>query len=100
MDVLGLWAQSHRMASRLLGVPLGQLRPGHQADLLRLDYAPRTPLHADNLFGHLVFGVQARHVRDVWVAGRHCVVDGVLPDPPDVSDTAAALWARYEGERA
>jgi cytosine/adenosine deaminase-related metal-dependent hydrolase len=99
VDVLALVVQGHRLASELLGVDLGRLQVGCVADVIRLDDEPRTPLHADNVFGHLVFAWQARHVRDVWVAGRHVVVDGALPPAPPVLDTAAALWGRYLEER-
>ncbi len=100
VDVLALVVQSHQLASELLGVELGRLEPGYQADLIRLDGEPRTPLQGENVFGHLIFGWQARHVRDVWVAGRHRVVDGALPPAEPVSQTAAALWQRYLDERS
>ncbi len=100
VDVMALIVQGHRLASELLGVPLGRLEVGCAADLIRLDDAPRTPLSADNLFGHFVFGWQARNVQDVWVAGRHVVVDGALPPGEPVEEAAADLWRRYQGERS
>ncbi len=99
VDVLGLIVQSHRLASELLGVRLGRLQPGYEADLVLLDGEPRTPLHGDNVFGHLFFGWQARHVQDVWVAGRHVVRSGQVPGAESVEAVTAALWARYERER-
>ncbi len=99
VDVLGLVVQNHQLASELLGVKLGRLEPGYEADILRLYPDHRTPLTADNLFGHLVFGLQARHVRDVWVAGRPVMKDGQLPPGKPVASTAGDLWDRYEQER-
>jgi cytosine/adenosine deaminase-related metal-dependent hydrolase len=99
VDVLALVVQGHRLASELLGVPLGRLEPGYGADLIRLRYEPQTPLNTGNVFGHLVFGIQARHVRDVLVAGRAVVVDGELPPWPADHAAAQALWTRYEQAR-
>jgi cytosine/adenosine deaminase-related metal-dependent hydrolase len=69
VDLMGMMVNNHRMASRLLGVQLGQLRPGYAADFVRLKGALSTPLNSENLFGHLFFGFSSAHVEDVWVAG-------------------------------
>jgi len=34
----------------------GSLKPGFRADLVVLDYVPRTPIHPGNLLAHLIFG--------------------------------------------
>jgi len=70
VDLLGLIVSNHRLASRLLGVQMGQLREGYVADFVRLRMSGSTPLRSDNVFGHLFFGFSAVHVEDVWVAGR------------------------------
>ena len=104
VDLLALWNGGHRLASEHLGVPLGRLRPGYRADLVALDHAPPTPLHADNVVGHLLFHIAAAHVRHVWVEGRAVVRDRSLVgvDWADVSQEATtaarALWERYEAE--
>ena len=67
-----------------------------------LDYAPPTPLTADNLAGHLVFGLDRSHVRSVMVAGRFVVSDRriVSLDARAVMararQAAPALWARMD----
>jgi len=76
VDLIGLLVGNHRLASRLLGIPLGQLRPGFSADFLRLKSALHTPLTVDNLFGHLFFGFSSAQVEDVWVAGKARLRDG------------------------
>jgi putative selenium metabolism protein SsnA len=70
VDIIRLLVGNHRLASRLLGRNLGQLKEGFSADLIRLKMPLSTPLQRDNLFGHLLFGFSAAQVEDVWVEGR------------------------------
>ena len=72
---LELLAGGHRLAATLFGLPFGKLDAGAPADLVVLDYVPPTPLHTDNLGGHLLFGVDRSHVSSVMVAGRWVVRD-------------------------
>jgi putative selenium metabolism protein SsnA len=69
-------AESARFAGRIFAEPLlGTVQLGAPADLIVLDYQPPTPLTAETLGAHLVFGISARAVRDVFVAGRRVVRD-------------------------
>jgi cytosine/adenosine deaminase-related metal-dependent hydrolase len=81
----------HRLASALFGLPFGQLDAGAPADLVVLDYRPPTPLAADNLAGHLLFGLDRSHVRSTMAAGRF-----VLRDRRIVSVDEAAVLARAQ----
>jgi putative selenium metabolism protein SsnA len=45
------------IARRQFGLQLGELAPGHPADLAILDYLPPTPLTSGNFLGHLIFGL-------------------------------------------
>ncbi len=49
---------------------LGEVREGSAADLVILDYHPTTPLTADNLPWHILFGVEASAVYGTVCAGR------------------------------
>jgi cytosine/adenosine deaminase-related metal-dependent hydrolase len=95
-------AGGHRLAAALFGLPFGKLDAGAPADLAVLDYRPPTELHADNLAGHLLFGIDRSHVRSVMVAGRWAVRDRRVAavDAADVfarARTAARdLWIRME----
>jgi putative selenium metabolism protein SsnA len=99
---LELLAGGHRLAAALFGLPFGKLDAGGPADLVVLDYAPPTPLSAENLAGHLVFGLDRSHVRTVMVAGRIVVSDRriVSLDARAIlaraRQAAPALWARME----
>jgi putative selenium metabolism protein SsnA len=90
-------AESARLAARTFGEPLlGTLEPGAPADLVVLDYAAPAPVRESSFAGHWVFGLSARHVRDVMVAGEWVVRDR-LPTRVDVQELAAS--ARAEAER-
>jgi putative selenium metabolism protein SsnA len=99
---LALLAGGHRLAAAVFGLPFGELDHGAPADLVVLDYRPPTPLHAGNLAGHLLFGLDRSHVHSVMVAGRFIVRERRLTqvDAREVfaraRPVAQALWERME----
>lgn len=92
-----------RFVGRVHGEPLlGTVRPGAPADLVVLDYPTPTPVTADNLVGHWVFGLSPGQVRDVFVAGE-LVIEDRRSTRVDELEVAAAgareaerLWARMD----
>ncbi len=95
-------AEGHRLAAASFGLPLGRLDAGAPADLLVLDYRPPTPLTADNLSGHLLFGLERSHVRSTMVAGRFVLRDRRITNVDEVvtfaraRPAAEALWGRMQ----
>ena len=96
-------AASARVAASAFGEPdLGRLVPGAPADLIVLDYGTPSPLEAGSFAGHWTFGLSARAVRDVVVAGRVVVRDrrlaGVDEDAmlAEARSEAARLWRRLD----
>ncbi len=93
-------AEGHRLAERFFGLPFGRLDAGSPADLVVLDYRPPTPLTADNLAGHLLFGLDRSHVRSTMVAGRFVLRDRRITNVDEVVTfararrAAEALWER------
>jgi cytosine/adenosine deaminase-related metal-dependent hydrolase len=91
---------SARRASSALSVTLGSLRPGAEADVVITDYVPATPLTGENAAGHLFFGMDSRHVRDVLIGGTWAMRDRVVGtcDERGVRaesvKTADGLWRR------
>ncbi len=96
-------AQGSRLAAELFDEPsLGRIMAGAPADLVVLDYAAPTPVSTETLAGHWTFGLSARAVRDVIVAGR-VVVRGrrlVTADEDEIAAVARVaatrLWDRLE----
>ena len=99
---IGLLAGGHRLASALFGLSFGRLEPGAPADLVALDYTPPTPLTADNLAGHLLFGLDRSHVRSTMVAGRYVMRDRAIVTVDEAAvlsqarAAAARLWERMQ----
>jgi len=87
---------------RIIDTRERDLADASPADLAVLEYRPPTPIHDDNLAGHWMYGLSARMVRDVYVAGVPVVLDRRLTrvDDGELSDRtareAARLWARME----
>jgi len=82
------------------GLTLGELRPGAAADLVFLDYYPTTPLTAENLPWHLLFGVEASAITSTVCAGRVLMRDRRLLtlDKEAITarsrELAAQVWKR------
>ncbi len=97
---IDLLAGGHHLASALFGGAFGRLGPGAPADLVVLDYETPTPLTADNLAGHLLFGLDRSHVRSTMVAGRFVMEDRAIVTVDEASVMAEAravaerLWER------
>ena len=94
-------AEGTRLAGHVFTEPFfGTIRPGAPADITVLDYPAPVPLDAANLAGHWVFGLSARQVRDVLVAGDLVVADrrSTRVDEAKVAAESALaverLWAR------
>lgn len=70
-DVRNCILTGYDYASRMLGVGLGRIEPGFEADMLLTPYVPATPMDDGNAFAHLIDGVFGMfRPRDVWVGGE------------------------------
>ncbi len=100
VDYVRMLAASARRASSALGVTLGSLRPGAEADVVITDYVPATPLTGENAVGHLFFGMDSRYVRDVLIGGRWAMRGRVVRTcdergvRTESAKTAEGLWRR------
>ena len=89
------------IVSCCFGASFGRVQEGFTADLAVLDYVPPTPLVADNLAGHLVFGMASAHVETVIVNGS-IVMEGrsfpwdTEPAFADAREQARRLWQRMD----
>jgi putative selenium metabolism protein SsnA len=93
---------NREIARKAWGLNIGRIERQAAADLVLIDYFPPTPIHAGNLFGHLLFGIANAPVHGLIVNGRHVVRDGrmVHVDEPSIAEKAARqarlLWQRFE----
>jgi putative selenium metabolism protein SsnA len=65
-----VYAHNAEIARLFFPGPLGRLVPGAPADVILVDYYPTTPLTAENLPWHLIFGVDGTGVDTTVVGGR------------------------------
>ncbi|MEE2751275.1 MAG: amidohydrolase family protein [Myxococcota bacterium] len=101
LDPVAALVGGHRIASELLGVPMGRLQDGHVADLVRIRRPVRGPVNSQSLVGHLLFSLSAKDVRDVWVGGVKVLEEGRVLGATrsrldDICAQAGKLWAAYE----
>lgn len=97
-----LLATNAETAARLFGEPLlGRLAPGAPADLIVVDAPPPTPVTADNLFGHLVYGASEAPVRHTIARGRVLLEDfghstiNLAQVAARARERAPELWRRF-----
>lgn len=94
----------NRILERCFGLRFGRIEPGYMADLAVAQYSPPTPLSAENLAGHFVFGLSSGIIQTVIVDGCIVLRDGEFGDEIDreaiaagAREQAALLWKRMEG---
>lgn len=78
-DLWKVLKNNYYLAGKILGVKLGKIEKGYEADMIILDYVPPTPLNEDNVHGHVFFGLFDNwKVRDTIVAGEYLMKDYAL----------------------
>ncbi len=97
-----LFENNPTIVERLLGIRVGRIAAGAPADIALLDYTPPTPPLAENVLGHLLFGVAVHdlHVSHLLVGGRPILRDSHFVDLDQETiyaharATAQKLWRR------
>jgi putative selenium metabolism protein SsnA len=90
------------LVQRCFGGRFGSVEPGAAADLVVLDYRPPTPLVAENVAGHLVFGMRSADVDTVIVNGTIIMNDRRFPFDTEpvfahAREAARKLWRNMDG---
>jgi putative selenium metabolism protein SsnA len=102
------WPEPHEMLfennrdimNRFLDGETGVLKPGAYADIIIVDYEPPTPLTADTVASHILFGVQGRCTNTTIINGRVIMRNREFVNideeklMADSRQQAARLWAR------
>lgn len=92
---------NRRLLAKFFPSPAGVIAPGAYADLILMDYYPTTPLTAENLPWHIVFGMSGGHVHSTIVHGRVLMRNRELltMDEAEIAArsraAASATWQRY-----
>lgn len=94
-------ASGNELLSRNFSARFGQLEAGYKADLTICDYAAPTPLLADNIAGHIAFGLGSASVHSVMVNGVMVYEDRQFTFDCDsiyaqARKVAADMWRRMD----
>lgn len=98
-----LFQDNARMASRYFGREVGVLAPGAAADIVVMDYPTFTPLSADNIDGHILFGMEGRSCRTTIVNGQVLYLDREFTTVDEeridawTLEQAKVLWGTLNG---
>lgn len=91
----------NQVLERLFQDNFGRIEKGYKADLLLTTYQPPTPLGADNVTGHLLFGMDSSMVESVMINGRMVMENRRFQLDEDAifekaRKQARRLWERME----
>ncbi|EPZ5494631.1 putative aminohydrolase SsnA [Citrobacter farmeri] len=94
-------ANGNELLHRNFGENFGQLQAGYKADLTLLDYSSPTPLIAENVAGHIAFGLGSGSVHSVMVNGVMVYEDRQFTFDTDsiyaqARKAAASMWRRMD----
>ncbi|MDO4267971.1 MAG: putative aminohydrolase SsnA [Eubacteriales bacterium] len=98
-----LFENNAKIANRFFKKPLGVLKPGAAADVIITDYIPLTPMTADNINSHILFGMTGRSVTTTIGNGRVLMKDRVLTGIDEeaalakVREASRRLWKKING---
>jgi cytosine/adenosine deaminase-related metal-dependent hydrolase len=73
-----LFQNNAAIAGRFFQKPLGTIAPGAYADIIIVDYVPHTPLNANTIAGHVMFGLMGRSVDSTMINGKFVMKDRVM----------------------
>ncbi|MDR0377698.1 MAG: putative aminohydrolase SsnA [Spirochaetaceae bacterium] len=102
------WGEPHTMLfennktimERFISGKVGTIKPDHYADLIIVDYQGPTPVTADTLNSHILFGITGRHVDTTIINGKIIMKDRELAAVDEEGllaksrELAQSLWNR------
>lgn len=86
---------------RLTGKKVGRIAEDYYADLILVDYFPPTPMTAENIWGHMLFGIADAPVDTTMVNGRIIMMNKHIPglDASGIAaharECAQRVWKRF-----
>jgi putative selenium metabolism protein SsnA len=95
-----LFENNKMIMERFIKGKTGAIAKDHYADIIIVDYKGPTPVTADTINSHILFGITGRHVDTTIINGRVVMKDRVLSDIDEEAlmaksrEQAQKLWAR------
>jgi putative selenium metabolism protein SsnA len=99
-SVMMLFQSNPAICSRFFPKPMGIIQKGAAADVIVADSTIPTPIGADNIYGHIMFGLSGRCVDTVYINGACVMRDRAFAtvDEDEVlarsREQAADFWKR------
>ncbi len=94
-DYLQFLANGNKLLERNFGESFGKLEKGYKADIVVTDYRSPSPLVAENIGGHMVFGMTSSDVETVIINGKLVMENREFPfDIKEIYAKAAAAAQR------
>lgn len=100
-DLIDIINNSYEYASRMLGVKLGRIAPGYEADFSSLLYTPFSKIDSNNAFEHIYFGLYSRYSPNSVFVGGQCLIKNGKPleskmirELEKAKDASMSLWKR------
>lgn len=88
-----LFRNNAKIAAKYFPARLGVLEPGASADVIVMDYKPFTPFGADNIDGHMLFGMTGRQCQTTIAGGKLLMKDRELIGIDEEAENAHILEA-------
>ncbi|WP_242985422.1 amidohydrolase family protein [Vallitalea okinawensis] len=91
---------NYKYVNQAMGIQIGKLKEGYDADLLMIPYIPPTPMDGNNAFGHLFFGLaNSFKPKHVWCMGKQLLKDYQVDEDleeryKEASEVAINLWEK------
>lgn len=100
-DFLGCLNNGNMILERYFDRPFGRIEKGFTADITIIDYQSPTPLVAENLAGHFIFGLSSSCVHTVIINGRLVYRNKQFPFSVEplynrAQQSAYKLWRKLE----
>jgi putative selenium metabolism protein SsnA len=95
-----LFANNKAIMERFIKGKVGTLAKDHYADIIVVDYKGPTPVNANTINSHILFGITGRHVDTTIINGRIVMRDRVLVNIDEEAllaksrELAQKLWER------
>ncbi|MDR0524895.1 MAG: putative aminohydrolase SsnA [Spirochaetaceae bacterium] len=95
-----LFENNKTIMERFINGKVGTLKADHYADVIVVDYKGPTPVNADTINSHILFGVTGRHVDTTIINGKIIMQDRVLLNIDEDTlmaksrELAQKLWKR------
>lgn len=89
-----------KIASKFFKEPVGVIKEGAKCDLITIKYDPPTPMDKNNIFAHIIFGINSSMITDTIINGKIVMKDRIIGSVNEKEimkksrDAAQKLWKR------